>query len=126
MGKKAAAALVTMILAALAVTGAALSHTTKTPTLKGTVGPGYTISLKMNGKKVKSLKAGKYKVVVSDKSSFHNFTLEKEKGAGHFEKDITGVGSTGSKTITVKLTKGSWRAYCSVHESQMHQDFKVK
>jgi hypothetical protein len=79
----------------------------------------------MNGKKVKSVKAGKYKFVVSDKSSIHNFKLEKEKGAGHFEKNTTGVGSTGSKTMTVKLTKGSWRAYCSVHESQMHTDFKV-
>jgi hypothetical protein len=111
----------------LALAGSALGRSTATPpTLKGTVGPGYTIHLTKGGKKVTSLKAGKYKFVVSDKASIHDFTLEKEKGAGHFEKHITGVGFTGTKTMTVKLTKGSWRTYCSVHESQMHQDFKVK
>jgi hypothetical protein len=118
--------LVAITAGTLALAGSAFGRGTATPTLKGTVGPGYTIHLTMKGKKVTSLKAGKYKFVVSDKSSFHNFKLEKEKGAGHFEKNITSVGGTGTKTMTVKLTKGSWRAYCSVHESQMHQDFKVK
>jgi len=118
--------LVVLTAGALALAGSALGRGTATPTLKGTVGPGYTIHLTKNGKKVTSLKAGKYKFVVSDKASIHDFTLEKEKGAGHFEKHITGIGFTGSKTMTVKLTKGSWRTYCSIHESQIHQDFKVK
>jgi hypothetical protein len=25
----------------------------------------------------------------------------------------------------ITLKPGSWRAYCSVHESQMHTDFKI-
>jgi plastocyanin len=47
--------------AALAVAGSALSSRSSTPTLTGTVGPGYTIHLTKGGKKVTSLKAGTYK-----------------------------------------------------------------
>src|SRR5881392_3673802 len=78
MNRKAVAVLAIFMAAALAVAGAAFSRSSATPTLKGVVGPGFTISLKKGGKKVKTLKAGKYRIVVSDKSSFHNFTLERE------------------------------------------------
>jgi hypothetical protein len=112
--------------AALASAGAAFSGSTATRTLKGVVGPGYTISLKMNGKTVKTLKAGKYKIVIADKSNFHNFTLEREKPSSpHMEKHITSTSFTGTKTVTWTLKPGSWRAYCSIHESLMHHDFKV-
>jgi hypothetical protein len=112
--------------AALAVAGAAFSRGSATPTLKGVVGPGFTISLKKGGKKVKTLKAGKYRIVVSDKSSFHNFTLEREKPSKpKLEKLITSTSATTTKTVVWTLKPGSWRAYCSVHEAQMHQDFKV-
>jgi len=94
------------------------------PTLKGVVGPGYTIKLAMNGKKVKSLKAGKYKFAITDKSTLHNFKVEWEKG-GHFEKLITSSPFMGSKSAVITLKPGSWSYYCSVHESQMHGDFKV-
>ena len=114
------------ITVALASAGAAFSGSTATKTLKGVVGPGYTISLKMNGKTVKTLKAGKYKIVVSDKSDFHNFTLEREHPSSpHIEKHITTTTFTGSKTLVMTLKPGSWRAYCSIHESLMHHDFKV-
>ena len=126
MNRKAAAALVIATAVALAVAGAAFSRSSSTPTLKGVVGPGYTISLKMGGKKVKTLKAGKYKIVVSDKASIHNFTLEREKPSSpHMEKHITSTAFTGTKTLVWTLKPGSWRAYCSIHESLMHQDFKV-
>jgi plastocyanin len=112
--------------AALSVAGAAFSSSTSTPTLKGVVGPGYSVSLTKGGKKVASLKAGTYKIVVSDKSSFHNSVLEREKpSTPKLEKHITGTGFIGAKTVTMTLKPGSWRFYCSVHESQMHQDFKV-
>jgi hypothetical protein len=127
MNWKAAAALATVMAVALAVAGAAFSRGSSMPTLKGVVGPGFTISLKKGGKKVKTLKAGKYKIVVSDKSGIHDFTLEREKPKKpHIEKLVSSVASTGSKTIVMTLKPGSWRAYCSVHEAQMHQDFKVK
>lgn len=126
MNKKAAAVLGLCIAAALVATGTAFSRGSSTPTLKGVVGPGFTISLKKGGKKVKTLKAGKYKIVVKDNASIHNFTLEREKPSKpHFEKVITATGFTGTKTIIWTLKPGSWRAYCSIHESLMHQDFKV-
>jgi hypothetical protein len=112
--------------AALVYAATAFSSSTSTPTLKGVVGPGYTISLKKGGKKIKTLKAGKYKIVVSDKASIHNFTLEREKPTKpHFEKHITATAFVGTKTIVWTLKPGNWRAYCSIHEAMMHQDFKV-
>ena len=127
MNRKAVAILAICMAAALVLVGAAFSRSSMSvKTLKGVVGPGYSISLKMGGKKVKTLRAGKYKLVISDKSSFHNFTLEREKPSSpHMEKHITSTAFTGSKTLTWTLKPGSWRAYCSVHEAQMHQDFKV-
>jgi hypothetical protein len=126
MNRKVAAVLVIVMAAALAAAGAAFSRSSATPTLKGVVGPGYTISLKKGGTKVKTLKAGKYKIVVSDKASIHNFTLEREKPSSpHMEKHITSTAFMGTKTIVWTLKPGSWRAYCSIHESLMHQDFKV-
>jgi hypothetical protein len=124
MSRKPLAAFVVLAATALVVAGGALGRSAKMPTLKGVVGPGYTIKLTMNGKKVKSLKAGKYKFAITDKSDFHNFKVEWEKG-GHFEKQITTTPFTGSKSVVVTLKPGSWRAYCSVHESQMHTDFKI-
>ena len=110
--------------ALLAVAGAASGRTTATPTLQGVVGPAYSITLKQNGKAVKTLKAGTYRIVVSDKASVHGFTLEKEKG-GKFEEDLTSVPFTGTKTVTVKLTKGKWKYSCPPHESAMFGDFTV-
>jgi hypothetical protein len=119
-------------LAALAVTvlvaaGAAFSRTTSTPTLKGVVGPGYSIKLTKGGKRVKSLKAGKYKFVISDKSSIHNFTVEREHPSKpKIEKHLTSTPFMGSKTVVMTLKPGSWSFYCSNHEAQMHGDFAVK
>ncbi len=92
--------------------------------LNGTVGPGFTITLMKSGKKVKSLKAGAYRIVVKDLSSAHNFVLEKARG-GKFEKSITSVPFTGKKTVTVKLTAGKWEFYCAPHEQQMRGEFMV-
>ena len=115
-----------VVAAALAVAGAAIGSSSKTITLKGTVGPGYTISLTKGGKRVKSLTAGTYKFVISDKASIHDFTVEREKPSKpKVEKLLTGVGFTGTKTVTMKLTPGSWSFYCSVYEAEMHGDFKV-
>ena len=118
--------LLPIVLGAVALGLAAQTQAMSAPKLKGTVGPGYTISLKdSTGKKVTSLKAGKYTFVVSDKASIHNFTLEQEKG-GKFEKEISGTGFQGTKTVTLTLKPGKWKYYCSVHESQMFGFFTVK
>jgi plastocyanin len=109
---------------ALGAVAVASARPAVTPTLKGTVGPNFTISLKKSGKKVKTLKAGKYVFAVSDKANIHSFVLEKEKG-GTFEKTLTGVAFVGSKTVTIKLTKGTWKYYCAPHESSMFGMFTV-
>lgn len=113
------------IAAALAVAGTAFSQGRSTPKLVGTVGPGYTIKLTKGGIKVRSLKAGTYRFAITDKSSLHNFTLERETG-GRFEKHLTGTAFTGPKTVTVILKRGKWKYYCSVHESQMFGFFTVR
>lgn len=87
--------------------------TTAAPKLHGTIGPGFTISLKnAQGRKVKTLKNGKYTFIVSDKSSIHNFTLN---GPGAANKTITGTSFVGTKTVTLRLKKGTYRFYCTVH-----------
>jgi plastocyanin len=89
-------------------------------TLQGTVGPGFTISLKQNGKAVKTLKAGTYQIVVADKSSIHNFHL-----TGPGVNKSTSVGATGSKTWSVTLKKGTYKFVCDPHASFMKGSFTV-
>ena len=110
--------------AALIASATALSASHAGATLNGTVGPGFTITLKSGGKAVKSLKAGSYSFVVADKATIHNFVLEKKKG-GTFEKELTTVPFTGTKTVTIKLTAGQWEFYCRPHESVMQGEFTV-
>lgn len=82
--------------------------------LVGTTGPGMTITVKKAGKRVTTLKPGKYTITVSDKSSAHNFVLT---GPGIRNKTITGLGFRGSKTVTVTLKKGRYEYYCTPHRS---------
>jgi plastocyanin len=117
--------LVALAVAAAIAASSALAGPTATPILKGTVGPGFTITLKKGTTKVKVLKAGKYKFVIADKASIHNFTLEQESG-GKFEKDLTTVGFVGTKSTTVTLKKGKWKYYCTPHESTMFGFVTVK
>jgi plastocyanin len=95
-----------------------------TPKVVGTVGPGFTIKLTSAGKKATKLKAGKYAFVVADKASIHNFVVEQVSG-GKFEKQLTTVPFTGTKTVTVTLKKGKWKYYCAPHESSMFGFFTV-
>ena len=92
--------------------------------LSGTTGPGFTITLKKAGKKVTTLKPGKYTISVSDKSSSHDFVLT---GPGIRNKKITTVPFMGTKTVTVTLKKGTYTYYCTPHRSiGMKGTFKVK
>jgi hypothetical protein len=120
------ALLATALVAALVYVATALSSSTAIPTLKGVVGPGFTITLKKGGKMVKRLKAGRYRFVIRDRSNFHNFTVERERPSSpSIEKHITSTPFTGMKTMVIRLKPGSWRYYCSPHEAQMHHDFRV-
>jgi len=124
MPRKPFGALALLAVAALVLAGAALSRSATRPTLKGVVGPGYSIKLTKNGVKVTSLKAGYYRFVIADKSSFHNFTIEREKPV-KIEKHLSTTAFTGTKGVVVNLKPGKWKFYCSVHESQMFGFFKV-
>lgn len=89
----------------------AAPSTAAVPRLAGTTGPGFTITLKRNGVKVKTLRPGKYTLVVADKSSAHNFRL---KGPG-LNRAVTSVGFTGTKTVTVTLRVGKYTYQCDPH-----------
>ena len=111
-----AVACATFVLAVATATAAA------TPTLVGTVGPGFTITLTQGGKKVTKLKAGKYKFVINDKASIHSYGLD---GPNGFAKDFTSVSFKGTKTFTLTLKAGKYKYYCTPHESSMFGNFTV-
>jgi len=111
-----------IVVGAMLVAGASAKQSA-TPVLTGTDGPGYTINLKLNGKAVKTLKAGTYKVVIHDKSSFHGWSLDGPHG---FAKDISSVPAVSTKTVTLKLKAGSYKFYCPAHEPTMFGRFTVK
>jgi plastocyanin len=92
-------------LAAVAALALALPALAATPIYKGSVGPGFTIKMA-----AKPTKAGKVKLVISDKSSIHNFHLT---GPGVNVK--TSVSGVGTKTFTVTLKKGTYKFVCDPH-----------
>jgi plastocyanin len=107
-------------LAALAAALAAPAALAGTPTLNGTVGPGFTITLTQGGKKVTSLKPGTYTIKIADKSTIHDFHL-----TGPGVNKATTVPFQGSTTWKVTLKKGTYTYVCDPHKSFMHGSFKV-
>jgi plastocyanin len=89
-------------------------------TLTATVGPGATISLRLGGRKVTRVKAGRYRIVVRDRSHMHNFHLT---GPGVNRK--TAVAAHGTRTWTLTLRKGTYRYVCDPHRSRMKGSFRV-
>jgi plastocyanin len=109
-----------VLLAALAALAVAVAAQAATPTLNGTVGPGFTITLTQGGKKVTSLKAGSYTFKIADKSNIHNFHLT---GPGVNKK--TAVAFVGNQTWTITLKKGTYKYVCDPHAPIMKGSFKV-
>jgi hypothetical protein len=91
------------------------------PKLVATVGPGFTITLKKNGVRVTKLKAGRYTFVVRDRSNLHNFVLI---GAGA-NRDVTTVAFVGTKTVTIRLRRGTYTYLCDPHADFMQGTFRV-
>ena len=116
----AAVALIVLAFAATALAGSQATH----PKLLGVVGQNdaFKISLTSKGKSVKTLHAGTYSVIIQDDSTIHNYELDGPKGKSW---SITSVGFQGTKTITLKLAKGKYKAYCAPHESFMFKKFAV-
>ena len=91
-------------------------------TINGTVGPGFTIALTMQGKRVTTLRAGTaYRFVIADRSSIHNFHLS---GPG-LDRVLTGVSYTGTKSVVLSLRKGTYHFQCDPHAGFMHGRFTV-
>ena len=109
-----------VLVAALAALALAVAPASAAlPKLVGTVGPGFTITLTKGGAKVKTVKAGKYTLVIRDKSNIHNFHL---KGAVN---KSTGVSFVGTKTLTITLKAGKYTYVCDPHASSMKGSFTV-
>ena len=99
----------------------AMSH----PKLTGVVGKNNAFKISLTdskGKIVKTLKAGTYTFVIHDDSSIHNYELDGPHGKSW---SFTSIAQIGTKTMTLKLTPGKYKAYCEAHESQMFQHFTV-
>lgn len=106
------------IVAALVVATSAHAKTK----LIGTVGPGFTISLKTTaGKKVTTLKGGAFVIEVTDRASIHNFHL---RGPG--VNKMTSVAGTGKTTFRVTLKRGTYRYICDPHSTTLKGSFTVR
>jgi len=86
-----------------------------TRTLIGTDGPGFTITM---NKKI--VKAGKYVIIIRDRSSIHNFHL-----TGPGVNKTTSVPAVSTTKWKVKLKKGTYHFVCDPHRSIMHGILKV-
>ena len=113
---------------AVAASGLALALTATAPAasapkmVQGSVGPGFTIKLTLAGKKVTKLKKGvPYSFQIRDRSAIHDFHL---MGPG-VNRVLTGVDFTGTKSVVLKLRKGTYRFVCDPHASFMHGSFRV-
>ena len=91
-----------------------------TPKLTATVADPVSISLKLGTKKVTSLPAGKYTIVVKDTAADHNFHL-----TGPGVNKTTSVGAKATTTWTVTLKKGTYKYQCDPHASFMKGSFTV-
>jgi len=108
---------IAITLAACGLLLAALPAVAASPSFKGTVGPGETISVSP-----KPTKAGTYRLTVRDRSPEHNFRL---RGPG--VNVATGVGAMGTKTFTIKLKRGTTYTFvCDPHADEMRGSFKVR
>jgi len=115
--------LLLIAVAALVVAGPADA---KAPALTGYVGPGFSITLLKGTKKVTTITAGTYRLVIFDKSKIHNFHLM-GPGRKGYDKVLTTVPYLGKKVVpgTITLTPGRWTYVCDPHASTMHGSFRV-
>ena len=107
---------------AVALTSTSSGSAATAKTVNGTVGPGFTIRLTMQGKNVTKLKAGTaYRFVISDRSDIHDFHLS---GPG-VNRLFTSVEFVGTKSFVLRLKKGTYSFVCDPHSAIMHGRFSV-
>ncbi len=84
--------------------------------LKGTVGPGFDISVNQN-----SVTPGSYELEVDDLSDIHNFHLTGPGGV-----DVTtDVAGEGTESFTVELEAGTYSFVCDPHAATMAGTIEV-
>jgi plastocyanin len=110
------------LIAAAAVTLVAAAPTAAdNGQLVGSVGPGYSISLKdSTGAAVTHLAPGTYTLLVHDQGDIHNFHL-----TGPGVDVATDIVAVGDSTFTITLTDGTYSYQCDAHGAQMHGSFTV-
>lgn len=109
------------VLGALAFAGIGAAGHAKSTGLLGEVGPSFSIEVKNNGKDLKTIKHGTYKIKIEDKASIHNFHL---KGPGL--NKMTTVPFKGDTNWTITLKKGTYTYQCDPHAARgMKGTFKV-
>jgi hypothetical protein len=112
----------TAVQASAALAGTATVHAAPGATrLDATDGPGFTITVSKGGAKVRTLKAGAYRIVVHDRSSIHNFRL-----TGPGLNRATSVAGRPTVTWNVTLKNGTYTFVCDAHPNTMIGRFKVK
>jgi plastocyanin len=90
--------------------------------LVATVGPSATISLRTaRARRVTQALAGRYRIVVRDRSTRHNFHL-----IGPGVNKRTAVGFRGTRTWIVTLRPGRYRFVCDPHAARMRGSFRVR
>ena len=105
----------------LAAAGTGNAGVAKSSGLVGEVGPGYSIEVKLNGKDLKTIKAGTYTLKVEDKSSIHDFHL-----LGKGLNKATTVAFTGERTWRVTFRPGKVTYQCDPHAGMgMKGSFRV-
>ncbi len=123
--KKLGVGLAASLLGALVAVALVFSVTAQAAPQKlvGTVGPGFTISLKTaTGKRVTGLTRGTYTLTVKDRSDEHNFFVS---GPG-LKKSVTGVDFVGTKTVTLRLAAGKYAFVCTPHSDDMRGAISVR
>ena len=91
------------------------------PKLTGTVGPGFTITLKRLGK----FKTIEGRHVLDHRRGQVEHPQLPPAWAGSVNKEITQIGFVGTKTVIVKLVKGTYTFICDPHFTTMKGSFKV-
>jgi hypothetical protein len=90
-------------------------------TLTGTVGPGFTITLRdASGARVQHLDPGSYTIAVNDLAAEHNFHL-----SGPGVNQLTTVEDIGPVTWNVTFRDGIYTYQCDPHASTMRGRFAV-
>lgn len=94
---------------------AAKSHRIKGK-IKGVVGPDFVIKVRP-----RTITAGKYKLIVKDKGTIHNFHIT---GPGGVD-EATSVPGTGKTVWKIKFVEGTYDIVCDPHSDMMHTTLTV-